>query len=92
MATSYFIYSWTPTRAEKDKSDISCIKCTIWLSLLYFKSIEKTSVANNIRRLREEKGILQKEVATEGGEGVSCLRYDIDNAQQKKLKTSLLKS
>lgn len=40
------------------------------------------SVANNIKRLREEKGILQKEVATEVGLGVSHYSK-IENGQRE---------
>lgn len=40
------------------------------------------SLANNIKRLREEKGILQKEVATEVGLGISH-RSKIENGQRE---------
>ncbi|MFO0322601.1 MAG: helix-turn-helix domain-containing protein [Bacteroidota bacterium] len=40
------------------------------------------SLANNIKRLREEKGVLQKEVATEVGLGVSHYSK-IENGQRE---------
>lgn len=40
------------------------------------------SLANNIKRLREEKGILQKEVATEVGLGISHYSK-IENGQRE---------
>ena len=47
-----------------------------------FKSDSKMSLANNIKRLREEKGILQKEVATEVGLGISHYSK-IENGQRE---------
>lgn len=59
-----------------------CGWCTIWLPLCCFKSNSNLSLANNIKRLREEKGILQKEVATEVGLGISHYSK-IENGQRE---------
>lgn len=47
-----------------------------------YKSVYSMSIANNIKRLREHKGLLQKEVAAEMGLGVSHYSK-IENGQRE---------
>jgi len=65
-----------------DNLDIYCKKYTIWLSLPHIKIKNNMSLSNNIKRLREEKGLLQKQIATEVGLGISHYSK-IENGQRE---------
>jgi len=62
--------------------DKYCIKCTKWITLHRHQRSFVMSLASNIKRLREEKGMLQKEVANEVGLGISHYSK-IENGQRE---------
>lgn len=60
--------------------DIICLLWTFWIFL--FINIMTMDLAQNIKALREQKGLLQKQVATEIGLGISHYNK-IENGQRE---------